>query len=146
MKTGRPVKASGFTLLEVIVTLIVAGLLAAMIFNLLSSHAADSTRPVQMARDNLTLYQVMENMTGDYKARLAQGSLASPFSIQDFKTRVENGNNNGNDPYYGDYTVQAGYVSVDNATGTVTASAGPTRFLKVTISRDGQSLTAIFTE
>ncbi|MFA5179927.1 MAG: type II secretion system protein [Syntrophales bacterium] len=57
----------GFTLLEVIVSLIVASILGAMMVSFMGSAVMKSANPVVLAQNGAYLNQIMENMGADYK-------------------------------------------------------------------------------
>jgi hypothetical protein len=82
----------------------------------------------------------MERITADYKILLAAGG----FTLAAFKSRVENANNVAADPYYGDYTVDARYVTFQG--GAMSVSASATNTLLVAIARGDYSLSALFAD
>ena len=57
----------GFTLLEVIVSLIVASILAAMLASFMGTAVVQSANPVVLAQNGAYLNQIMENMGAEYK-------------------------------------------------------------------------------
>ena len=66
---------SGFTLLEVIVVLVIAGIVAAMVFTYFGSAFTSSVFPISRLQQVSNLRLVMENITADYN-RLNQINLA----------------------------------------------------------------------
>ena len=140
IRTGHSPKA-GFTLLEILVTLIVASILGAMLIQFLGSGMTRSTQPVIMAQSSLTLNQTMERMQADYQKLL----VTDPTPLSTFKTHVENGNVDTNVPYFGAYSFQTGYVVLTGG-NEAPDSGGSNRILKVTITAQNQSLTALFTD
>ena len=61
-------KQSGFTLIEVIITLVVAAIVGTMMFQSLGTSFTQSSVPIQRLNQALELQQMMENITVDYKA------------------------------------------------------------------------------
>jgi len=130
----------GFTLVEIIVAIVVASIIGAMFVQYMGTSLFESVRPVIGVQERLTIDQVMENMTVDYKKLLSE----SETPLQTFKGNVENGNVSGNDPYYGPYTLDYNdYVTFD---GNGNESTGGDRILKVTVSSHEQRLTTLFTK
>ena len=131
----------GFTLLEVIVTFIVAAILGTIFLQLMGTSMQQSFEPVTMVQEGLSVNEIMEKMNAHYRYRL----LTSPSNpLDDFKTDVETGNSLPA-PYFGDYTYQTQYIRFSGAAEVPDASADP-RILKVTITHGGQKLSAIFTK
>jgi prepilin-type N-terminal cleavage/methylation domain-containing protein len=60
----------GFTLLEIIVTIIISAVLATILAEVMSGQTWRSYQPVQAIEENLALRAVMDNITSDYRALL----------------------------------------------------------------------------
>jgi len=131
----------GFTLLEIIITIIVAALLGTILVQFMGTSMIRSADSVVIVQEGFSLNQALEKMTADYKKLLAEDSTP----LQTFKTQVENGNVVGNDPYYGDYSWQTGYIKFQGGS-EVADTSGDNRILKVTITHVNQSLTSLFTK
>jgi prepilin-type N-terminal cleavage/methylation domain-containing protein len=132
----------GFSLIEIIITLLVAALLGTVLIQYMSTSLTKSAEPVIMIQKGYALNHVMESMTADYKNLL----LTHTDPLTTFKNYVENGNNAGNTPYYGEaYEVQTGYITFNGGNEDQDIS-GDNQILKVTITLNGQSLTALFTK
>jgi len=107
---------SGFTLLEIIVTIIVAAIMGALMFQYLGTSLLRSSVPIQRLQTSFSLKKVMENITEDYKQ--------SPSALNTLKTKIgAEGTDQNND--YGQYRVLtnqfikfSGYVAVLDDTGT----------------------------
>jgi len=139
----------GFTLLEVIVTIVIAAIMGVFFAQFVGTSVIHSTDPVYRLQNLSGATHVMEYMSADYK-RLA--ATQSNF-LAIFKDYVAYGNlatkqpgYEGN-PYYGSYDIlcnkyvrfNASWVAeddLDQLTG---------RVLKVTIRRGDQTVTALFT-
>ena len=138
-------KNHGFTLLEVVITLIVGSILGAILVQFMGTSMKNSFEPVLMVQDGCGVYEIMEKMNADYKMRLLT-STVNP--LDEFKTVVENGWNIANTPYFGSYTVVTKYITFDvgNVENAAADPAPDPRVLKVKITHGGQSLTALFTK
>jgi len=130
----------GFTLVEILVTLTVAAILGAILFQFLGSSMTQSATPIVLAKQGYRLNRIMEKMASDYKKLL----VTDTDPLATFKTHVDNGNNIASTPYFGDYAIQTSYIVL---TGGVEApdASGDDRVLKVTLTVDRQSLTVLFT-
>ena len=64
MITNR--KNQGFTLIEVIVTFVVAAIMAAMVYTYFGSALTQSSVPISRLQQASNLHQVMENIVTDY--------------------------------------------------------------------------------
>jgi len=79
---------SGFTLLEVIVTLMVASILGVIFLEFMGTTVQKSYEPINMIQGSLDVSDIIEMMNADYRKHL----LLSPDPLAAFKTDVENGN------------------------------------------------------
>jgi prepilin-type N-terminal cleavage/methylation domain-containing protein len=122
----------GFTLLEVIITFIVAAILGTVFLQVMGTSMQQSYQPVSMVQDGFSVNEIMEKMNAHYR-------------MADFKNDVENGNIISNTPYFGNYTYQTQYIKFSGGIEVPDASADP-RILKITITHGGQRLSAIFTK
>ena len=66
MKTNVKNRQVGFTLLEFIVGLVVASIMAAMLYNYLGTSFIQSSMPISRMQKILNLSEVMENIIADY--------------------------------------------------------------------------------
>ena len=132
----------GFTLIEVIVTIVVASILGVMFLQYMGTSMTGSVEPVIRVQSAFTIKQVMEKMTADYKKLMA---LTTPLAT--FKTHVQGGNNEANDPYFGPYTVVYNNYITFTENGVQVSESGD-RILKVTIAdvNGEQRLTTLFTK
>ena len=125
-------KHSGFTLIEIIMTLVIVAVVGAGLAPYLGTALTQSSAPIRMLNQSLGLQQVMENMTADYEANYKT-------DLNTLKSNIggEGPQNNS----YGQYTVvQSDFI--------VFAPPPPTaenNLLKVTISNgSGNTLTTLF--
>jgi prepilin-type N-terminal cleavage/methylation domain-containing protein len=131
----------GFTLLEVVITLVVAAILATILMQFMGTSLSRSAEPLVMVQEGLAISEVMEKMTADYKKLLATDSTP----LETFKSHVENGNTAGNTPYFGTYTIETGYVSFSGG-NEVDDTSGDNRILRIIIGGGDQTLVALFTQ
>lgn len=137
---------SGFTLLEIIITIMIAAIMGVFFAQFVYTGVIHSADPVRQVQNMSTATHIMEYMTANYK------SLAATQSnfLATFKDYVDNGNKSTGRPpgcpYYGPYDiVYNDYVVFDGS--RVEQPAGPTErnILKVTIRYGNQMATALFT-
>lgn len=125
---------SGFTLIEIIVTLTVAAILSVMLVQFMGTSISRSAEPMLSMQKGMTLQGIFENMNADYKQLL----LIDQTPLDTFKKRVETG-------YYGTDTIAASeYVLFDSDQVEVPCNASNCKLLKVTISNGDHSLTSLF--
>jgi type II secretory pathway pseudopilin PulG len=131
----------GFTLLEIIMTFILAVFVGSMLIEYMGTSLTRGGDAVIMVQDGFSANSVMEKITADYEDEYKNGN----YSFSTFKSNIEGGNNSSNTPYYGDYTVAAAYIAFPDGGGTETAdTSGNNNLLKVTITVGTQSMTTIF--
>jgi prepilin-type N-terminal cleavage/methylation domain-containing protein len=126
----------GFTLLEIIVTIIAAAILGALIFQYLGTSLIKSSVPIHRLQTSFSLKQVMENITEDYKQ--------TPSDVNTLKTKIgAEGTDQDND--YGQYHVISNQFIKFSGNTAVQDDTGINDKLKVTIRNSlGETLTALF--
>lgn len=136
----------GFTLLEIIITIVIAAIMGVFFAQFVYTGVIHSADPVRQVQNMSTATHIMEYMTANYK------SLAATQSnfLATFKDYVDNGNKiTGRPPgypYYGIYDiVYNDYVIFDGSRQEQTASPTERNILKVTIRHGNQTATALFT-
>jgi len=135
-------KNRGFTLLEVVITLIVGSILGAILVQFMGTSMKNSFEPVIMVQNGNGVYEIMERLNADYKMRLLT-SAVNP--LHDFKGDVESGMLPPGAPVIGVYTAVTKYIFFNGGTEDPAVDPAPApNVLKVTITHGGQSLTALF--
>jgi len=134
-------KKTGFTLVEVIVSLVVAGILGAMLTTFMSNSVVQSSNPVLMTRSGAYLNTIMENIGAHYRRLIATD--ASPLTtLQDNLTN--------NKSQYGDnFSVTTKRFDFPTGAGTVTepsTASASGKILKVTVVYNNLSLTSLYAE
>ena len=122
---------NGFTLLEIIVTLILVGITAAIMFPAMGTNLTRSAEPVNRLDDHHLLIQEMDKWTGIYRDDIRNGSL----DITGFKTAVDAGAN---------YLDSTTYINSFN--GGAYTTQGTNKILRVILEKNGQTLVALFAE
>ena len=69
--------ASGFTIVEVIATIIVTAILSAVFINFMGSAMSRSVRSVEMVRGETDAESVLERITADYVLKMNQNSATA---------------------------------------------------------------------
>jgi prepilin-type N-terminal cleavage/methylation domain-containing protein len=141
MKKRRLNQFKGFTLIELIATIAIAGIIMILILPYFQSGITESHRPAQWLQDAVALQRAMENMSGAYRGIPTKDNPA----LQAFSNTVGPvGSSFTNN--FGVYTVlENGFISFN---GAGNEQGGGTRILKVSIAspaRPGYQLTQLFT-
>jgi len=142
MRTKCYLKMSdrGFTLLEIVITLVVAAILGAVLAQYMATALSRSTKSITFIQESLSLNRIIEEMTTDYINLLEIDN--DPLTT--LETYIDNGNVDSNDPYYGQYSPVTDYILFSG--GIETPDATEKRILKATITKSNQSITVLFTK
>ena len=122
----------GFTLLEIIVTLILISISAAIMFPVMGTNLTQSAKPVQRLNDHHLLIQEMDKWTGVYRDEIRN---SGSVDIASFKTNVDTNAN------YLDSTI---YINSFN--GGAYATQGTNTILRVILNQNDQTLVALFAQ
>jgi len=135
MKKQRCVTNSGLTLIEIIITLVIASILGVVVFQYLGSSLTRSSDPIFRLKKSLTLQQVAENITADHKRNFSA-------DLAGLKAKIDNPSTSG----YGDYTVVTSkYVKFSNFQEIDETDPNVKKMLKVTIKNvQNETLTMLF--
>lgn len=135
---------NGFTLLEVIITLIVASILGSIAYQFMGTSVVKSALPVNRVKDQFMLNGMIEEMTADYRNFVVKSDNISQklgdTDLIDFKEDIEITKE------YGDYIDSCSYIQPEDPenTGNPDLNQG-NRVLKVTLKKGDQTVTALFT-
>lgn len=140
MKNLRKLKAAGFTLVEVIITIIVIAIVGAMIVSTLGLSMSHSSDPIFRMQTSFSLQQVMENFITVYEKYYAG-------DLDGLKTEI--GAEEPNPSYdnkYGKYTIiENHYIKFDGNVEKAAETNDTHDLLKVTIKNsNNETLTYIF--
>jgi prepilin-type N-terminal cleavage/methylation domain-containing protein len=130
----------GFSLIELIVTLIVAAILGTILVVYMGTGVTKSGIPVIWVKQEFTVYEVMEKITAEYQNELK----TSPFVLADFKDRIDTaGKVNA---LFGSSIDSVTAVNTNFPAGGGTESGTSQNILKVTLQKGDQTVTALFTQ
>jgi len=139
-------KNAGFTLVEVIASLVVAGILGAMLIAFMGSGVMQSVNPVILAQNGTYLNAIMDKMTADYRYNMSHALATGASRTTGFNNFVANLDTAN---YYSDgshsYTVTKQRISFTGDPPRETNDAG-SKIMKVTITYRDLKATTIFTE
>ncbi len=129
---------AGFTLIEVIVTIVAAAIVGVIFIQFMGTAMSRSVRPLEIVRGEAEAERLLERITADYVFEVNRDPAGALLTLKgqiDPPTRK-----------YGE-TVSADYIQF-NAGGNEVPFAGPAaeaRTLKVTVNAAGNDLVALFT-
>ena len=131
---------TGFTLIEVIATVLVIGILAAFFIHFMGTALSDSWRSVEQVADEAKAEGLMERIIADYVERINDNNPDTALSrIVNRESSYEN------DPEYG-LPVSMQYIVFDTNGNEQADTAGENRNLKVTVEPPGFNLTTILSQ
>ncbi len=136
-------KQGGFTLIEIIVTLVIAAVVGTGLVQYLGTSLTKSSVPIQRLRQALDLQKVMENITADYRENYTS-------DLSGLSGEIGEGEGEKTNDYGTYFVVDNDFISF-NQVGTSTTynedevGTSPPTLLKVTIKNDlGDILTTLF--
>ena len=132
----------GLTILEIIVTIVIAAILGTVLVQVMSTSLTRSSVPITLLQNTYSISQIIEEMTADYE-ELYENVNEKEYDISTLKTFIENGNVSSNTPYYGPYSLDIDYIEFDASHNEI--ASVDDRVLKVTVTSNNQSLTVLFT-
>jgi prepilin-type N-terminal cleavage/methylation domain-containing protein len=132
---GRAPQA-GFTLLEIIVTIMLMGVLGTLAVQFMATALEDSARPIDHVQAESGRVSIMEKIISDYVFAVNGGSPTTALTT--VKTNVDGGIYNA-----GTTTVTAAWIAFDSAGQETAVSPGPGDNLKVSVTTDAAALVAI---
>jgi len=139
----------GFTLVEIIVTIVVAAILGAMFLQVMETNLTGSVGPLIRVQDTFTLNEVMEKITADYKKL----TIEDQTPLATLKSRIGNKDEEVTNGIYGSYTVKYNdYVVFNDDDGdgiydeVHDDGSGGNKVLKVAVSIGDERLTSLFTK
>ena len=135
----------GLTILEIIVTIVVAAILGTVLVQVMSTSLTRSSVPITLLQDTYSASQIIEEMTADYEGLYDENT--KEYDVSTLNTYIVNGNVSSNTPYYGPYSLdEIKYIKFNASNIEEDDGTGDNNILKVSISSNSQSLTVLFTE
>ena len=139
----------GFTLVEIIVTIVVAAILGAMFLQIMETNLTGSVEPLIRVQDTFTLNEVMEKITADYKKL----TIEDQTPLATLNSRIGNKDEEVTNGIYGSYTVKYNdYILFNDDDGDgiydegYDDGSGGNKILKVAVSIGDERLTSLFTK
>ena len=129
---------SGFTLIEVIATIIVMGILAAFFIHFMGTALNDSWRSLELVEGEAKAEGLMEKIIADYVEKINNNPNTALSIIVSRESSYEN------DPDYG-MPVTMQYIVFDASGAEQPDNSGENRNLKVTVEPPGYNLTTVLT-
>ena len=131
---------SGFTLVEIIVSLVVAGILSIFYFHFMGTAMNSSWESVELVAGEAKAEGLMEKIISDYVIRINQNPDTALAQIVALEATYES------DPDYGS-PVTMEYISYDSGGNEFPVpSPGTSSNLKVTVQAPGNDFTTILTK
>ena len=129
-------RIKGFTLVEIIVTIVAAGILGAIFIHFMGTALTSSWNAVEITRDEANAEKVLEQIVGEYVLRINGNSPYNPEDAIDYI-----------DTTYGGQTIDGvsittQYITFD-ASGDEVLSGSPEPNLKVVLQASGPGAPAI---
>ncbi|MGV8059385.1 MAG: type IV pilin protein [Smithellaceae bacterium] len=146
MKLSGRHNEKAFTLIETIIVIVVAAILAAMMFAYSNTSLTQSAQPLNQAKKAMALQKVMENIFTDY-------NLNYKSNLTGIQTAIGGGVAGGNEGStqnnsYGQYTIVANHFIKFVSNNETPDNVDPknNNMLKVTIKNDlGETLSILLT-
>jgi prepilin-type N-terminal cleavage/methylation domain-containing protein len=137
---------SGFTLIEIIITLVIASILAVMLYSYFGTAITHSGDPLIRLNSAMNIQSVMENITSNYKSVYIESS--SSFNLEALKPTIGAAGVSMNNSYGQYKVIENHYITFDTNRQEQPDSGSPpsNSYLKVTVqdSTTGEKLTVLF--
>ena len=133
LQTDKNAHRRGFTLVEIIITLLATGILGAIFINLMGTALNDSWSTVEMVRDEAAAVQVMERIIADYVHLMNTNPAGALAQIKA----------DGDGGTYGS-AVSMQWVDF-NSSGALVGPVSPGNTLLVTVQARGKDIINILT-
>jgi prepilin-type N-terminal cleavage/methylation domain-containing protein len=138
--TSTHTHENGFTLIEVIATVVVMGILAAFFMHFMGTALEDSWQSVEVVADEAKAEGLMNKIIAEYVELMNGNNYATALTtIAGRETSYES------DSDYG-MPVTMGYIVFDSNGAEQPDTAGENRNLKITVESPGEDLTTILSQ
>jgi prepilin-type N-terminal cleavage/methylation domain-containing protein len=129
--TQIPCSDNGFTLIEIIVTILLASVMAALMFQFMGTAMTGSSGPVDIVRDGSKMEALMEEMISEY--------------VEEMNTNPSTALQTISTSYASNSSVTMAYIEFDAGGNEAVPASPPTDTLKVTVQAAGHSLVTLLT-
>ncbi len=138
----------GFTLIEVLVTIIVSSILAVLLIQVMKGHMDRSLWPMEKMDERLALQDVMDTISADYRNLL----ISNIQPLVTLQSQIESGGSPGGywfgSPFAGDMQIVDNYCLDLDTSGESNIHSPCVHpvdtLLKVTLRNGAHSMTALF--
>jgi prepilin-type N-terminal cleavage/methylation domain-containing protein len=138
----------GFTLLEILVTIIIAAILAVLLLQVIGGHSWRSFWPLQAFNRSMALQETMSNISSHYRDLLVTDNTP----LVTLQTNIENGDYWSGQSYASDIQTETYCIDFNltapktwSDTKTADTCSSSDTMLRVTLRYHKQSLTTLFT-
>ncbi len=139
---------SGFTLLEILVTIVISAIIAVLLVQVLGGHSWRSFQPLQAFDGSMALQETMSDISSHYRYLL----MTDNNPLVTLQTNIKNGDYWSGQSYASGMQSQTLCIDFNKTapktwSGTKTSAicASSDTILRVTLTYHDQSLTALFT-
>jgi prepilin-type N-terminal cleavage/methylation domain-containing protein len=138
----------GFTLLEILLTIIITSIIAVLLMQVMGRHSWRSVQPLQAFKRSMALQETMSNISSHYRDLL----ISDNTPLVTLQSNIENGDYWSGQPYAKkmqtetfciDFNKDAPRTWSDTKTSDPCSSSET--ILRVTLTYNDQSLTTLFT-
>jgi prepilin-type N-terminal cleavage/methylation domain-containing protein len=138
----------GFTLLEILVTIIIAAIIAVLLMQVMGGHSWRSLQPLQAFNRSMALQETMSNISSHYRDLL----ISDDTPLVTLQEKIEKGDYWSGQSYAGEMQTETFCIYFNKTAprtwrdtkSSDTCSLSDT-ILRVTLTHDDQSLTTLFT-
>lgn len=138
----------GFTLLEILVTIIVASIIAVLLLQVMGGHSWRSFQPLQAFNRSMALQETMAKIASHYRDLL----ISDNTPLVTLQSNIENGDYWSGQSYAGDMQTETFCINFNedaprtwSDTKTSDTCSSSDTILRVTLRYNDQSLTTLFT-
>ena len=138
----------GFTLLEILLTIIIASIIAVLLMQFLGGHSWRSFKPLQAFNRSLALQETMSNISSHYRDLL----ISDNTPLVTLQRNIEDGDYWSGQSYASDMQTETFCINFNEEaprtwrdTKTSDTCSSSDTILRVTLTYNDQSLTTLFT-
>jgi prepilin-type N-terminal cleavage/methylation domain-containing protein len=138
----------GFTLLEILVTIIIAAIISVLLLQVMGGHSWRSFWPLQAFSRSMALQETMSNISSHYRDLLISGTTP----LVTLQSNIENGGYWFGQSYASEMQAETFCIDFNRTaprtwSDTITSNtcSSSDTILRVTLTYDEQSLTTLFT-